>query len=99
MGFYCQYADLSAAFFEAHRHRSHGYPPRDHDVFLAFAIARFLVQFFTRFAARFCRTFAAGVGFFMMLIFSRFLQYRIAAESSRKQAKKKGDRLICRLFS
>jgi hypothetical protein len=70
--------------------------------FIAFAIARFLVQFFARFAVCFCRAFSARSGgrfFHDVLSLSRFLQYRIAAKSSRKQAKKKGDRAICRLFS
>jgi hypothetical protein len=68
--------------------------------FIAFAIARFLVQFFARFAACFCRAFTRSGGRFFhdVLSLSRFLQYRIAAKSSRKQAKKKGDRAICRLF-
>jgi hypothetical protein len=71
-------------------------------LFIAFAIARFLVQFFARFAACFCWAFRARCGgrfFHDVLSLSRFIQYRIAAKSSRKQAKKKGDRAICRLFS
>jgi hypothetical protein len=57
---------LLTLFFplKPHRRRSRDFLPRGHDVSSAFAIARFLVQFFTRFAAALPRV--ADVGFFMM---------------------------------